>query len=67
MEQAKPIFYNFWRSGSSFRVRIALNWKKIAYENVSINTTKEGGFKQHSEEYAKLNPYNKIPTLIIDG
>ncbi len=66
MKGAKPILYNYWRSTASWRVRNALAWKGIEYEYVAVDLFKEGG-QQNSEEYKKLNPFTRVPTLIIDG
>lgn len=52
-----PILYNYFRSSASWRVRIALNLKKIKYEYKSIHLVKGD---QKSEEYAKLNPMKVI-------
>lgn len=39
----KPKLYNYWRSSSSWRVRIALNLKGIEYEYIPVHLVKEGG------------------------
>jgi maleylpyruvate isomerase len=57
--------YGYWRSSAAYRVRIALNLKKIDVESIPIHLVKNGG-EQHSSEYAKLNPTHLVPTL-IDG
>ena len=55
MEISAPVvkLYNFFRSSASFRVRIALNLKKIKYEYISINIMKGD---QKEESYVKKNP-----------
>ena len=60
----KPILYNYWRSGSSWRVRCVLHWKGIDYEYRVVDTSKS---QQNQEEYHKLNPFERIPTLLVDG
>lgn len=54
--------YNYWRSSCSWRVRIALNLKGLAYEYVPVHLVKDGG-EQHSEAYRALNPMRTVPTL----
>ena len=58
------ILYDYWRSSASYRVRIALNLKGIAYEAVSIDLT-EGA--QKSEEYRARNRQGFVPMLEMDG
>ena len=54
--------YSYWRSSSSWRVRIALAIKGCDYELVPINLVAGGG-AQHSEEYQRLNPSRQVPLL----
>lgn len=58
--------YGYWRSSSSWRVRIALEWKEISYAYKAVHLL-EGGGQQHSEEHVQRNPSHLIPTLCIDG
>lgn len=55
--------YGFWRSLAAFRVRIALNMKGIAYDEVSINLLTGA---QHGDEYKRVNPQGVVPAL-VDG
>jgi len=56
--------YNFFRSGTSHRLRIALNLKGLAYEYVPIDLRTE----QHlAAEYGALNPQGLVPALVDDG
>jgi maleylacetoacetate isomerase len=55
--------YGYWRSSASYRVRIALNVKKIPYKYIPVHLVKEGG-EQHSDEYSQLNPAHLVPTLV---
>ncbi len=57
--------YGYWRSTAAYRVRIALNFKKIDYSQVSVHLVKDGG-EQHKENYKRLNPQGLVPTL-TDG
>lgn len=56
--------YTYFRSSASFRVRMALNIKGIAYEP-HIVWLPEG--QQKSDAYRQINPQNLVPTLIDDG
>lgn len=52
--------YGYWRSLATFRVRAALNIKKLAYTEELIDLSQN---HQFSEEFSKLNPQNTIPLL----
>ncbi len=54
----------YWRSSCSFRVRIALNYKKLAYESEHVNIVTG---EQKSPAYMAHNPIGHVPTLHIDG
>ena len=55
--------YTYYRSQASFRVRIALNLKGIAREDVFLHLEKGDQF---AADYKTLNPQMVVPTL-IDG
>jgi len=55
--------YNYWRSTSSHRVRIALHLKGIPYEYVAVNLL-EG--KQHEADHRARSPMSKVPVLELD-
>lgn len=57
--------YTYFRSSAAYRVRIALNYKGIATEQLPIHLTKEGG-KQHSAEFRAVNPQARVPALVLD-
>lgn len=54
--------YNYFRSSTSFRVRIALEIKQLSYEYVAIHLLNDGG-EQNKAEYRKLNPMGGVPTF----
>jgi maleylacetoacetate isomerase len=58
--------YSYYRSSASYRVRIALELKKLPYEYVPIHLLNKGG-EQLSESYRKINPMAQVPTLVHDG
>lgn len=54
--------YSYWRSSCSWRVRIALNLKGLAYTYEAVHLLKDGG-QQHTDAYRALNPMRTVPTL----
>jgi maleylpyruvate isomerase len=54
--------YSYWRSTSSWRVRIALNLKGLAYTYEAVHLLKDGG-QQNTDAYRALNPMRTVPTL----
>lgn len=58
------ILYDYWRSSASYRVRIALNLKGVAY--TAINTSLLDG-DQKAPDYVARNPQGFVPMLSIDG
>lgn len=59
-----PILYDYWRSSASYRVRIALNLKGVAYERAPISLI-DG--EQKGDAYKAINPQGFVPMLAIDG
>lgn len=57
--------YGYFRSSCSYRVRIALAYKKLDYEYVAVHLLKDGG-EQHKEEYRARNPMAQVPTLELE-
>ena len=60
------VLFSYWRSSCSWRVRIALAYKNIAYEYKAIHLLKDGG-EQKKAEYLAINPSQMVPALQIDG
>lgn len=60
------LYYGYFRSSASFRVRIALNLKGLSYEQAPIHLRKGGG-EQFSAAYKALNPQALVPTLEDNG
>jgi maleylacetoacetate isomerase len=60
----KPILYDYWRSSACYRVRIALNLKKVDYEKREVDLRED---EQKSAAFRKLNPQGLVPLLEIDG
>jgi maleylacetoacetate isomerase len=58
------LLYNYFRSSTSYRARLALHHKNIPFEYKAISLLKG---EQRSEEYLKLNPMGGVPTLVHDG
>jgi maleylpyruvate isomerase len=54
--------YGYWRSSSTWRVRIALAWKGIPCEQQAVHLVRDGG-EQHSPAYHAVNPMEEVPTL----
>jgi len=59
-------FHNWHSSSTSFRVRIALKLKGIAYENVSVPLSWQDSAHDRAE-FRALNPQANIPVLEVDG
>lgn len=52
--------YGYFRSGTSHRVRIALNLKGLDYKSISVNLAKD---QQLEPEFKALNPQGLVPVL----
>ncbi|CAM4278524.1 maleylacetoacetate isomerase [Acinetobacter pragensis] len=52
--------YGFFRSGTSHRLRIALNLKQQSYEHAFISLAKN---QHHQAEFKQLNPQGLVPVI----
>jgi maleylpyruvate isomerase len=59
---ARLVLYNYWRSSASYRVRIGLGLKQLAFEYVAVNLLRRD---QHGEAYRAKNPMAQVPVLEI--
>ncbi len=57
---------SYWRSSSSWRVRIGLHLKAIPFEYRAVNLVKEGGGEQWSEAHRRRNPMAQVPVLEVE-
>jgi maleylacetoacetate isomerase len=56
--------YAYYRSSTSYRVRIGLNLKGLDYEIVQVDLRTE---EQRGEAYRGRNPFAGVPALEVDG
>jgi maleylpyruvate isomerase len=56
------IFYDYWRSSSAWRVRIALHWKRVPFERRAVDLLSDA---QHAPEFRAPNPQGQVPVLIL--
>ena len=58
--------FTYYRSTSSYRVRIALALKGLEPAAIPVNLIRDGG-EQHTLEYRTINPQGRVPALRLDG
>lgn len=56
--------YNFFRSGTSHRTRIALNLKRVEYQYIPVGL---GRGEHHSDAFKAINPQELVPALVLDN
>jgi len=60
------VLHHYWRSSASYRARIALNLKGLAYRIAPVHLLEDGG-QQHHAGYRAMNPQALVPTLVHAG
>lgn len=55
--------YTYWRSTTSYRVRIALNLKRVGYDSIGVDLV--SGAQKHPN-YTAINPIAGVPTLVLE-
>ncbi len=58
----KLVLHNYWRSSASFRVRIGLGLKQLAYEYAPVDIVHG---EQFADDYRAKNPIAQVPVLEI--
>lgn len=56
--------YGYWRSSATYRVRIAMNLKGLAYDYHPVNLLKD---EQNAPGYLAISPQGLVPTVIDGG
>lgn len=56
--------FGYFRSSTSYRLRIALNLKRLAYDYVPVNLVKA---EQKDAAYVARDPFGSVPLLEADG
>ncbi|SFU47881.1 maleylpyruvate isomerase [Methylobacterium sp. 174MFSha1.1] len=57
--------YGYWRSTSSYRLRIALALKGVTPDQIPVHLVRNGG-EHRSEAYRRINPQARVPSLALD-
>ena len=63
---SKLDFFSYFRSSSAFRVRIALQLKKVPHNYHSVHLLNNGG-EQRAEAYRQINPMGEVPAIHDNG
>lgn len=66
MADSALVLFDYWRSSASYRVRIALHLKGLAFKQHPVHLVRDGG-EQHASSYRDLNPQGLVPALVHNG
>lgn len=58
------VLYGYWRSSATYRVRIALNLKRVAYRTTPVNLLTDENL---GADHVARHPSGRVPILEIDG
>ena len=62
--QREPLqLFGFWRSLATYRVRIGLSLKGLAWAEETVDLLKG---EQYRESFAARNPQQRLPVLVLD-
>ncbi|WP_298303776.1 maleylacetoacetate isomerase [uncultured Erythrobacter sp.] len=56
--------YGYFRSSTSYRLRIALELKRLEYENIGVNLLNS---EQKDDAFTSRNPFGSVPLLEANG
>ncbi len=57
--------YDYFRSSAAYRVRIALNLKRIPFRSEEVHLVRDGG-QQCGAAYRAINPQGRVPALRLE-
>jgi maleylacetoacetate isomerase len=66
VELSDRVLYTYFRSSAAYRVRIALNLKRLDYRAVPVHLLRDGG-QQHQPEYRAVHPFGLVPSYRENG
>ncbi len=63
-EQPNMVLRGYFRSSTTYRVRIALNLKGLSYRQEPVDLLARDN---HAPDYLAVNPFGSVPALTING